>query len=92
MKHNSYFEGKVQSLGLNTPDGPATVGVMEPGQFTFQTDAEERMQIVAGSLKAKLPGATWQTYSKDQAFVVPAHASFEIEVSSAMAYICYYKK
>ena len=92
MKHNSYFEGKVQSLAVNTPDGPATVGVIEPGKFTFKTDSEERMQVVAGSLKAKLPGAGWQTFSRDQAFVVPAHASFDCEAAADVAYICYYKK
>lgn len=40
MKHNSYFAGKVQSLGINTSEGYATFGVIEPGQYTFATDAE----------------------------------------------------
>ena len=92
MKHNSYFDGKVQSLAINTPEGPATVGVIEPGKYTFKTDSEERMQIVAGALKAKLPGAAWQTFSKNQTFVVPAKASFDIEASADVAYICHYKK
>jgi len=92
MKHNSYFDGKVQSLGLNTPEGCATVGVIEPGKYTFKTDAEERMHIVAGALKAKLPGASWQTFSAGQTFVVPAKASFDVEGSADVAYICHYKK
>jgi len=92
MKHNSYFEGKVQSLAVNTPDGSATVGVIEPGKYTFKTGSEERMQIVAGTLKAKLPGASWQTFAQGQFFVVPAHASFEVEAPADAAYICYYKK
>jgi purine/pyrimidine-nucleoside phosphorylase len=92
MKHNSYFDGKVQSLAVNTPDGYATVGVIEPGQYTFKTDAEERMQIVAGTLKAKLPGAPWQAFSQGQAFVVPAAASFDIEAAADVAYLCHYKK
>ena len=74
MKHNSYFDGKVQSLAVNTSEGPATVGVIEPGKYTFKTDSEEHMHVVAGTLKAKLPGAAWQTYVKGQFFVVPAHA------------------
>ena len=92
MKHNSYFDGKVQSLAVNTPDGYATVGVIEAGQYTFKTDAEERMQIVAGTLKAKLPGADWRTFSRDQSFVVPAHSSFEVEALADAAYICWYRK
>ncbi len=31
VKHNSYFDGKVQSLALSEPEGSATVGVLEKG-------------------------------------------------------------
>ena len=91
MKHSSYFDGKVQSLGLNTPDGYATAGVIEPGKYTFKTDSQEHMHVVAGTLKAKLPDAAWQTFSKGQFFVVPARASFEVEAAADVAYLCYYK-
>ena len=92
MKHSTYFDGKVQSLGLNTPGGYATTGVIEPGKYTFKTDMVEHMHIVAGTLKAKLPGGAWQTYSPGQFFVVPAQASFEVEAAADVAYLCYYKK
>ena len=39
MKHNSYFEGKVQSLALREHDGPATIGVIEPGSYSFSTSS-----------------------------------------------------
>jgi uncharacterized protein YaiE (UPF0345 family) len=35
---------------------------------------------------------TTTTFSKNQAFVVPAKASFDIEASADVAYICYYSK
>jgi purine/pyrimidine-nucleoside phosphorylase len=92
MKHNSYFDGKVQSLAVNTLEGPATVGVIEPGKYTFKTGSEEHMHVVAGVLKAKLPGVAWQAYSKGQFFVVPAQASFDVEASADVAYLCHYKK
>jgi uncharacterized protein YaiE (UPF0345 family) len=92
MKHNSYFDGKVQSLAVNTSEGPVTVGVIEPGKYTFKTDSEERMQIVAGILKAKLPDAAWQAFARGQFFVVLAHASFDVEAAADVAYICHYKK
>src|ERR1039458_5700980 len=66
MKHNSYFEGKVQSLAVATPDGPATVGVIEPGKYSFGTDCEEHMHVVAGTLKAKLPGGEWKSFGQGQ--------------------------
>ena len=92
MKHNSYFDGKVQSLGLNTMEGYATVGVIEPGRYNFKTDAEERMQVVAGNLKAKLPGGSWQSYAPGQAFVVPPKAAFDVEAAADVAYLCSYRK
>jgi uncharacterized protein YaiE (UPF0345 family) len=92
MKHNSYFEGKVQSLAIGTTDGPATVGVIEPGKYSFGTDCIEHMHIVAGTLKAKLPGGDWQSYGKGQFFIVPKDVKFEVEAIADVAYLCYYKR
>lgn len=92
MKHNIYFEGKVQSLGLATPEGPATVGVIEPGKYTFSTEKEERMSIVAGAMKVKLPGSTdWHTAEAGDTFTIPAGKSFDVDAAVDTAYICYYK-
>jgi len=90
MKHNSYFEGKVQSLAINTSEGNATVGVIEPGSYTFSTDSEEHMTIVAGSMKVRLPGRDWQQFAKNETFIAPPQASFDIEAAADAAYICYY--
>lgn len=92
MKHNSYFEGKVQSLAVGTTDGPATVGVIEPGKYSFGTDCEEHMHIVAGTLKAKLPNGDWKSYGKGQFFVVPPKVKFEVEAAADVAYLCCYKR
>jgi len=92
MKHNTYFDGKVQSLAVNTPEGYATVGVIEPGKYTFKTDSQERMALISGALRVKLPGADWQTFSRNQTFIVPAKASFDIEASADAAYLCHYNK
>jgi hypothetical protein len=48
--------------------------------------------IVAGTLKARLPGAAWQSYAPGQSFVVPAKASFDVEAAADVAYLCHYKK
>jgi len=90
MKHNSYFEGEVQSLALNAPEGRATVGVIEPGSYTFSTDSEEHMTIVAGSMKVRLPEGDWQQFAKNETFIVPPQASFDIEAAADVVYICYY--
>jgi purine/pyrimidine-nucleoside phosphorylase len=91
MKHNTYFEGKVQSLELATSGGRATVGVIEPGSYTFSTSSEEHIVVVDGTLKAKLPGAGWRSFANGQEIVVPAGVSFDVEAAKDVAYICYYR-
>lgn len=90
VKHNSYFDGAVQSLALQTIRGKATVGVMKPGQYTFGTAASEVMVIVTGVLLAKLPGEDWKTYSTGDEFEIDADQSFDVSCDSDVAYICYY--
>ena len=92
MKHNSYFDGKVQSLAVGTPDGPATVGVIEPGKYSFGTDCEEHMHVVTGTLKARLPGGDWKSYGKGQSFIVPPKVKFEVEAAADVAYLCHYQR
>lgn len=55
MKHNVYFNGKVQSLGANTEEGYATVGVIVPGKYTFAAEFEENVIIITGTLRVELP-------------------------------------
>lgn len=45
MKHNIYFDGKVQSLSLNTLEGYATIGVITPGKYTFSYDELNKMLV-----------------------------------------------
>ena len=91
MKHNSYFEGKVQSLALAEREGEATVGVIEPGKYSFSTSSEERMSVAAGVLRARLPGAEWRSYATGETFVVPSGVSFDVECDADAAYICRYR-
>lgn len=92
MKHSQYFGGKVQSLELFTTGGDrATVGVIEPGRFTFSTSSEEHIVLVEGTMKVRLPNADWQTIAKGEHLVVAPNASFDIEAQNHVAYICYYR-
>ncbi len=91
MKHSVYFEGKVQSLGVNTTSGFATVGVIEPGAYTFSTSSEEHSVLVEGTLRVKLPGEDWKVFPKGQEIVVSSGVSFDIEAQADVAYVCYYR-
>jgi uncharacterized protein YaiE (UPF0345 family) len=89
LTHNSYFDGKVQSIGFSRNGLKATVGVIARGQHHFGTDAAERMTVTSGTLRAKLAGAEWIVYPAGTAFEIPAKSGFDIEaVGGPAAYLC----
>ncbi|MBS9890208.1 pyrimidine/purine nucleoside phosphorylase [Vibrio alginolyticus] len=91
IKENSYFAGSVKSLGFNQKDQDVSVGVMHPGEYTFGTQAPERMTVVKGALVVKRVGESdWTTYQSGEFFEVEGNSSFELQVKEATAYLCEY--
>ena len=92
LKSNEYFDGKVKSIALTTAAGPATVGVMEKGEYEFSTTSKEIMVVITGRLKVKFPGKeTYKTYTKDKSFTVYKDSKFSVIAEEETSYICYYK-
>lgn len=87
LKHNSYFEGRVQSVGFTRNGRKATVGVIAPGEYHFNTDAPERMTVTSGELCARL-GAEWVRYAAGTAFEVPGKSGFDVKATDPAAYLC----
>lgn len=88
---NEYFEGNVKSIGFNTATLPATVGVMAPGEYRFDTSQPETMTVVSGALIVKLPGTeNWKTYRAGDSFKVAENLSFDLQVKVDTAYLCTY--
>ena len=87
LKHNVYFDGKVQSIGFERHGRRATAGVIEPGEFHFGTEAPERMIVISGELDANV-GGTWRTYPAGTAFEVPAKSGFDVRAREPVAYLC----
>ena len=91
IKENTYFEGNVKSLGFTQKDADSSIGVMATGEYTFGTEAPEKMTVVKGALTVKLPGSEeWVTYSDGQAFDVIGDSSFDFKVETPTAYLCEY--
>jgi len=90
ISHNTYFEGNVQSLGLDTSKGKATLGVMKKGTYTFSTSSPEKMVVISGSMEAKLDDSGYKLYQEQEEFDVAAGTSFEVRCDSDVAYLCYY--
>jgi uncharacterized protein YaiE (UPF0345 family) len=92
FKVNEYYDGRVKSLAFANPAGPATIGVMAPGEYEFATQTLEIMQVVSGGLTVKLPGKkSWKAYGPGQTFAVPANEKFQLKVETDSAYLCLYK-
>jgi purine/pyrimidine-nucleoside phosphorylase len=88
-KANVYFEGKVTSRTVVFRDGSRkTLGVMLPGEYAFDTDAKELMEIQSGDLDVRLPDAGWKTFRGGESFEVPAKARFELKVRAVTDYCC----
>jgi hypothetical protein len=91
VKANVYFDGKVVSYSLTLKDGTKkTLGLIYPGEFTFNTGAPERMDITAGACKYRLKGADgWSACEAGGHFLVPGDSSFDLSVESGTAeYVC----
>ncbi len=92
FKVNEYFDGRVKSIAFQAPDGPATVGVMAPGEYEFGTSTREIMTVVSGVLTVKLPGAgTWRDYRAGESFTVEKDRKFQLKIAADAAYLCLYR-
>jgi purine/pyrimidine-nucleoside phosphorylase len=91
IKANIYFDGNVVSHAIIFPDGSKkTLGLIFPGEYHFNTDAAEKMQIVAGFCRVRLDGEkAASAYGPGGSFHVPAKSGFTIEVGKDICeYVC----
>ncbi|BCX69648.1 pyrimidine/purine nucleoside phosphorylase [Pseudomonas monsensis] len=92
FKVNEYFDGTVKSIAFGTAEGPATIGVMAPGEYEFGTSQREIMHVVSGALTVKLPDSNdWETFAAGSQFNVPANSKFQLKVAVDTAYLCEYR-
>ncbi|RLJ74742.1 pyrimidine/purine nucleoside phosphorylase [Pedobacter alluvionis] len=92
ITENQYFDGNVKSLGYETAEGKSTVGIINPGEYTFGTDQKEIMLVIEGKLEALLPDANeWQSIKAGDKFEVPANSSFKVKTTIQTAYLCQYR-
>jgi uncharacterized protein YaiE (UPF0345 family) len=89
LKHNAYFDGKVQSIGFERNGRRQTAGVIDVGEFHFGTEAPERMTVVSGELWVKLAGETaFRPHAAGTSFEVPARTGFDVKATAPAAYLC----
>ena len=89
---NVYFDGKVTSRTVKFADGShKTLGIMMPGDYSFNTDTKEIMEVLGGSMDIKLKGEdAFTSYAAGTQFEVPANSSFDLKVNEVADYCCSY--
>jgi purine/pyrimidine-nucleoside phosphorylase len=87
---NVYFDGKVTSRSVIFKDGSKkTLGIMLPGEYEFNTDKKEIMEIMKGELDVLLPGSNqWRQVRGGESFEVPEKSSFKLKIKSLTDYCC----
>ncbi|MBF0522046.1 MAG: pyrimidine/purine nucleoside phosphorylase [Candidatus Omnitrophica bacterium] len=89
---NEYFDGKVKSFVINSGGIKKTVGVMEPGEYEFNTETKEIMTVVDGELTVYLPEYDeWEDYGAGSSFEISAQSKFKVKVAQDTAYLCQYE-
>ncbi|MGZ3423139.1 MAG: pyrimidine/purine nucleoside phosphorylase [Polyangiales bacterium] len=89
LTHNTYFDGKVQSIGFERNGRKATVGVIDVGEFHFGTVAAERMTIVSGEVRVRIDGTSeFVVYAAGTSFEVPAQSGFDVRATQPAGYLC----
>jgi len=89
LKHNSYFEGNVQSVGFERHGRRATVGVIAPGEYHFDTAAPERMTVTSGELSVRCADQReWRSYAQGTSFEIAGKSGFDVKAAEPSAYLC----
>ena len=92
LKVNNYFDGQVASINLQTQNLPASVGVMDVGEYQFDTNQHEVMTVISGQLIVQLPDSNeWQNFVNGDSFEVAADKIFKLKVPIQTAYFCTYE-
>lgn len=93
-KANLYFDGRVSSRTVFLENGEkVTLGIILPGEYEFDTNDKEIMEILSGSMLVWLPDAVdWRTVEAGDKFEVPANSLFQVKTTELVDYCCSYIK
>jgi len=89
---NVYFDGKVTSYTITMPDNSTkTLGSMQIGEYRFNTQSAEIMDMQSGDIEVKLKDEKEFTPMKTPcSFEVEENSYFDIKVNSITGYCCSY--
>lgn len=87
---NVYYDGRVTSRELTTANGERlTLGIVLPGTYEFEADAEETIELLMGNGRIELPAET-VTFEAGDVVTVPADTTFDFVADDVVDYCCAY--
>ena len=87
---NVYYDGQVTSREVETAGGERrTLGIVLPGTYEFETDSEERIEVLAGGGRLELPDET-RPFEAGDVVTVPADTTFDFVADDVVDYYCSY--
>jgi hypothetical protein len=93
LKVNTYYEGRVKSISFQCEEGPATMGVVTPGEYEFQTTSTEYLTVTSGLLYIMLPSqSAWKAFKPYETLIIPPNIRFRIMAKHDASYKCVYKQ
>lgn len=91
ITENTYFDGRIKSLGFKIGETVYTAGVVAPGEYSLTTEKEEHITVTAGTIEVRLSNGTQKSCKPGETVVVPAMESFELKSEGGASYTCIYK-
>jgi len=89
---NEYFEGKVKSFVVKSGEGKKTVGVMEPGEYEFDTKEKETVTVITGEMSVYFSEYDeWEEFGAGASFDISAKSKFKVKVTEDVSYLCEYE-
>ena len=62
---------------------------MLPGEYEFNTEDRELMEIISGDLEVLLPGSDeWKEVTEGESFEVPPNSRFGLRIKTVTDYCC----
>ena len=85
MNHNSYSDGNVQNLEFINDGQRISIGVVEPGEYSFTSEASEHVTCITG--KITING---EPIGPGQSATIDTNSPFTLSVEQTSSYLCKY--
>src|SRR5690625_1882607 len=87
-KANVYYDGQVTSRTLLLPDGSTrTLGIMTPGEYSFETDKKEKKEITFGDFEVLFEGEkNWKKFKAGDVLFIPANSITKYRIHKVTDY------